>query len=264
MTLVGAASELVLAARLVIAGCKTNPALCLNQAGIYAADIVAPEAIIGTGAVTTGSTLILGKTEDSVKKLSRQLVNVFDEFYKTKTFNTQPVAGFIKGETAAGANLSTKTADYVKSLQKDNTAKLVSIFNKQNPNAELNVFGKPLQQVLGPGGSDTRGKIKVFASEKLTEDEIISFATSLTGGIPFKEQILPDGRLMYVKINDNQTIKQSNNQTIKQSNNQTINLRDFSASAEKTGARWTIEIIGNSDIKTVSKTSLNRFEVKFR
>ena len=248
MTLVGAASELVLAARLVIAGCKTNPALCLNQAGIYAADIVAPEAIIGTGAVTTGSTLILGKTEDSVKKLSRQLVNVFDEFYKTKTFNIQPVAGFIKGETAAGANLSTKTADYVKSLQKDNTAKLVSIFNKQNPNAELNVFGKPLQQVLGPGGSDTRGKTKVFASEKLTEDEIISFATSLTGGIPFKEQILPDGRLMYAKINDNQT----------------INLRDFSASAEKTGARWTIEIIGNSDIKTVSKTSLNRFEVKFR
>lgn len=183
-----------------------------------------------------------------MKKLSRQLVNVFDEFYKTKTFNTQPVAGFIKGETAAGANLSTKTADYVKSLQKDNTAKLVSIFNKQNPNAELNIFGKPLQQVLGPGGSDTRGKIKVFASEKLTEDEIISFATSLTGGIPFKEQILPDGRLMYVKINDNQT----------------INLRNFSASAEKTGARWTIEIIGNSDIKTVSKTSLNRFEVKFR
>lgn len=167
MTLVGAAPELVLAARLVIAGCKTNPALCLNQAGIYAADIVAPEAIIGTGAVTTGSTLILSKTEDSVKKLSRQLVNVFDEFYKTKTFNTQPVAGFIKGETAAGANLSTKTADDVKSLQKDNTAKLVSIFNKQNPNAELNVFGKPLQQVLGPGGSDTRGKTKVFASEKI-------------------------------------------------------------------------------------------------
>ncbi|OZM22205.1 hypothetical protein CEO49_01070 [Klebsiella variicola] len=101
---------------------------------------------------------------------------------------------------------------------------------------------------MGPGGSDTRGKTKVFASEKLTEDEIISFATSLTGGIPFKEQILPDGRLMYAKINDNQT----------------INLREFSASAEKTGARWTIDIIGNPDIKAASKTSLNRFEVKFR
>jgi filamentous hemagglutinin len=70
-TLVGAAPELVLAVRLAIAGCKTNPALCLNQAGIFAADIVAPEAIIRTGAVTTGSTLILGKTEDSVRKLSR-------------------------------------------------------------------------------------------------------------------------------------------------------------------------------------------------
>lgn len=231
-----------------IAGCKTNPALCLNQAGIYAADIVAPEAIIGTGAVTTGSTLILGKTEDSLKKLSQQLVKAYDELNITKTLNIQPVAGFIKGETVAGTGLSTKTADYVKSLQKDNTAKLVSIFNKQNPNAELNVFGKSLQQVLGPGGSDTRGKTKVFASEKLTEDEIISFATSLTGGIPFKEQILPDGRLMYAKINDNQT----------------INLREFSASAEKTGARWTIDIIGNPDIKAASKTSLNRFEVKFR
>ncbi|MFP8419099.1 DUF637 domain-containing protein [Klebsiella michiganensis] len=248
VTLVGAAPELVLAARLAIAGCKTNPALCLNQAGIYAADIVAPEAIIGTGAITAGSTLILGKTEDSMKTLGRQLVNVFDEFNQTKRFNTQPVASFIKGETVSGANLSTKTADYVKSLQRDNTAKLVGVFNKQNPNAELNVFGKSLQQVLGPGGSDTRGRTKVFASEKLTEDEIISFATSLTGGIPFKESVLSEGRLMYAKINDNQT----------------INIRNFSTSSEITGARWTIEIIGNADIKSVSKASLNRFEVKFR
>ncbi|HFT4300800.1 TPA: POTRA domain-containing protein [Klebsiella quasipneumoniae] len=73
------------------------------------------------------------------------------------------------------------------------------------------------------------------------------FPVSLDVGAD-KEQILPDGRLMYAKINDNQT----------------INLREFSASAEKTGARWTIDIIGNPDIKAASKTSLNRFEVKFR
>ncbi|MDQ2201145.1 hypothetical protein [Klebsiella pasteurii] len=182
------------------------------------------------------------------RDMLRQLVNVFDEFNQTKRFNTQPVASFIKGETASGANLSTKTADYVKSLQRDNTAKLVGVFNKQNPNAELNVFGKYLQQVLGPGGSDTRGRTKVFASEKLTEDEIISFATFLTGGIPFKESVLSEGRLMYAKINDNQT----------------INIRNFSTSSEITGARWTIEIIGNADIKSASKTSLNRFEVNFR
>ncbi|MBW5928503.1 hypothetical protein CFM96_07425 [Klebsiella michiganensis] len=99
---------------------------------------------------------------------------------------------------------------------------------------------------FGPGGSDTRGRTKVFASEKLTEDEIISFATSLTGGIPFKESVLSEGRLMYAKINDNQT----------------INIRNFSTSSEITGARWTIEIIENTE--SVSKTSLNRFEVEFR
>ncbi|MDK5223124.1 DUF637 domain-containing protein [Serratia nevei] len=149
MTLVGAAPELVLAARLAIAGCKTNPALCLNQAGIYAADIVAPEAIIGTGAVTTGSTLILGKTEDSVRKLSRQLVNASDELYKTKTFNTQPVADFIKGETAAGANLSTKTADYLRDMQKVNTNQLVKVFDPKQNESKLNVFGQQFEQVLG-------------------------------------------------------------------------------------------------------------------
>ena len=45
---------------------------------------------------------------------------------------------------------------------------------------------------------------------------------------------------------------------------QTINLRNFSATAEKIGARWIIEIIGISDIKVASKTLLTRVEVKFR
>lgn len=61
LTLLGAAPELVAAARLVITGCKTNPALCLNQAGIYAADIAAPDAVIGTGAIASGTTLVVGK-----------------------------------------------------------------------------------------------------------------------------------------------------------------------------------------------------------
>jgi filamentous hemagglutinin len=45
-------------------------------------------------------------------------VNASDELYKTKTFNTQPVADFIKEEMAVGANLSTKTADYLRDMQK--------------------------------------------------------------------------------------------------------------------------------------------------
>ncbi|MFN2995547.1 DUF637 domain-containing protein [Serratia plymuthica] len=247
MTLVGAAPELVLAARLAIAGCKTNPALCLNQAGIYAADIVAPEAIIGTGAITTGSTLILGKTEDSVKKLTQQLVTTSDELYKTKNFNAQPVADFIKGETAAGTNLSTKTADYLRGVQKTNTDQLVKIFDQKQSDTKLSVFGRQFEQVLGDGGSDRKGKTKVFASQTLTEREIFDYAQSLIGGIPLKEVITPKGTVYFAKSGD-----------------MTVNLRNYSSSAGETQARWTIDIIGNERIKNAVGIASNKYELKFR
>jgi len=247
MTLVGAAPELVLAARLVIAGCKTNPALCLNQAGIYAADIVAPEAIIGTGAVTTGSTLILGKTEDSLKKLSQQLVKAYDELNITKTLNIQPVAGFIKGETAAGTGLSTKTADYVRDIQKVNTSQLVKLFDKSQPDGNINIFGKSIAQVLGDGGSNRKGTTKVFASEALNEKDIYNYAQSLTGGIPLIEVRNAKGVVYYAKYDG-----------------KIINLRNYSTSAQESKARWTIDIIGNKDINKVSNLSDNKFEIKFR
>ncbi|CAI0712754.1 DUF637 domain-containing protein [Serratia quinivorans] len=247
ITLVGAAPELVLAARLAIASCKTNPALCLNQAGIYAADIVAPEAIIGTGAVTTGSTLILGKTEDSVKKLTQQLVKTSDELYKTKNFNAQPVADFIKGETAAGTNLSTKTADYLRGVQKTNTDQLVKIFDQKQSDTKLSVFGRQFEQVLGDGGSDRKGKTKVFASQTLTEREIFDYAQSLIGGIPLKEVITPKGTVYFAKSGD-----------------MTVNLRNYSSSAGETQARWTIDIIGNERIKNAVGIASNKYELKFR
>ncbi|MEQ0254860.1 DUF637 domain-containing protein, partial [Klebsiella sp. CN_Kp116] len=247
VTLVGAAPELVLAARLAIAGCKTNPALCLNQAGIYAADIVAPEAIIGTGAITAGSTLILGKTEDSMKTLGRQLVNIFDEFNQTKRFNTQPVASFIKGETASGANLSTKTADYVRDIQKVNTSQLVKLFDKSQPDGNINIFGKSIAQVLGDGGSNRKGTTKVFASESLNDKDIYTYAQSLAGGTPLIEVRNSKGVVYYAKYDG-----------------KIINLRNYSASAQESKARWTIDIIGNKDINKASNLSDNKFELKFR
>ncbi|WP_336843903.1 DUF637 domain-containing protein [Serratia nevei] len=247
MTLVGAAPELVLAARLAIAGCKTNPALCLNQAGIYAADIVAPEAIIGTGAVTTGSTLILGKTEDSVRKLSRQLVNASDELYKTKTFNTQPVADFIKGETAAGTNLSTKTADYLRDMQKVNTNQLVKVFDPKQNDSKLNVFGQQFEQVLGEGGSNKQGNSKVFSTEKLSQQVIFDYAQSLTGGKPLTELPTAPGR--FYAVLDNGGI---------------LNLRNVSRSSDETKARWTIEIKGNEQFEALQGKVKKRIEIKFR
>ncbi|HCI6746672.1 TPA: DUF637 domain-containing protein [Klebsiella variicola subsp. variicola] len=247
MTLVGAAPELVLAARLVIAGCKTNPALCLNQAGIYAADIVAPEAIIGTGAVTTGSTLILGKTEDSLKKLSQQLVKAYDELNITKTLNIQPVAGFIKGETAAGAGLSTKTAAYVRDIQKINTDQLVKVFDPNQSSDKLNVFGKEFAQVLGDGGSNIQGNTKVFATEGLSQQQIFDYAQSLTGGKPLIEIPTAPGRF-YAKLDDGST----------------INLRNYSESSDKTKARWTIDIIGNQKLSEIQGKVKKKIEIKFR
>jgi filamentous hemagglutinin len=244
---VGAAPELVLAARLAIAGCKTNPALCLNQAGIYAADIVAPEAIIGTGAVTTGSTLILGKTEDSVRKLSRQLVNASDELYKTKTFNTQPVADFIKGETAAGANLSTKTADYLRDMQKVNTNQLVKVFDPKQNESKLNVFGQKFEQVLGEGGGNKSGTTKVFATERLSDREILDYAQSLAGTVPLDSKKTPKGMVYYAK-----------------KDGLTINLREYSSSDKKTEARWTIDIIGKSSVIDAFGKNVDQVEIKFR
>ncbi|WP_428847987.1 hypothetical protein [Serratia marcescens] len=248
MTLVGAAPELVLAARLAIAGCKTNPALCLNQAGIYAADIVAPEAIIGTGAVTTGSTLILGKTEDSVRKLSRQLVSASDELYKTKTFNTQPVADFIKGETTAGTNLSTKTADYLRDMQKVNTSQLVKVFDPKQNESKLNVFGQQFEQVLGEGGSNKQGNTKVFATENLSKQEIFDYAQSLTGGKPLIE--VRKDALWTVVLNEKTGEK--------------LTLRSVSSSKEDTKARWTIDIIDNEQLNALQGKVKKRVEIKFR
>ncbi|HHR1265239.1 TPA: DUF637 domain-containing protein [Klebsiella oxytoca] len=113
MTLITAAPDLMLAARLVISSCKSNPALCLNQAGIHAIDMVAPEAAIGTNALTAGSVWVLGKSETSVQGLAQKLLSTSDELYRSGRINTSPLAEFIKGETNTSINLPVKTKDYL-------------------------------------------------------------------------------------------------------------------------------------------------------
>lgn len=118
LTILGAAPEIVLAARLIIAGCKTNPALCVNQAGIYAVDIIAPEAIIGTGPIVAGTTLVVGKTIDSTKKLAQQVVYTADTSLKNKNFNLQSVSDTIKHELESGSLFKVDNAQLGKKLGK--------------------------------------------------------------------------------------------------------------------------------------------------
>ncbi|WP_420284587.1 DUF637 domain-containing protein [Serratia liquefaciens] len=247
LTLLGAAPELVAAARLIITGCKTNPALCLNQAGIYAADIAAPNAVIGTGAIASGSTLVVGKTADAAKTLAQQTVKTVDESLKSRVFNTQPVADLVKAQTATDARLSAQTAEKLQALQKTSTDQLVKVFDPKQSESKLSVFGQQFEQVLGEGGGNKSGTTKVFATEKLSRQEIIDYAQSLAGAVPLEAKNTPQGMVYYAK-----------------KDGVTINLREYSDSKEQTKARWTIDIIGNESLEALQGKVKKRIEIKLR
>nr|WP_254603966.1 DUF637 domain-containing protein [Serratia marcescens] len=247
LTLLGAAPELVAAARLVITGCKTNPALCLNQAGIYAADIAAPDAVIGTGAIASGTTLVVGKTQDAAKTLAQQTVKTVDESLKSRVFNTQPVADLVKAQTAADARLSAQAAEKLQALQKTSTDQLVKVFDPKQSESKLSVFGQQFEQVLGEGGGNKSGTTKVFATEKLSRQEIIDYAQSLAGTVPLEAKNTPQGMVYYAK-----------------KDGVTINLREYSDSKEQTKARWTIDIVGKSSVGDAVGQKVKKVEIKFR
>lgn len=135
-----------------------------------------PDAAIDTGAITSGATLIVGKTQDTTTKLAQQLSKTADDLYVSKALNIRPIGDFIKGETASGANLSTQTADYMRNIKKTNTAQLVRMFDSKQSENKLNVFGKEFAQVLGEGGSNKQGNTKVFATEILSTQDIFNYA----------------------------------------------------------------------------------------
>ncbi|MEQ5971393.1 hypothetical protein U2J09_08655 [Serratia liquefaciens] len=143
--------------------------------------------------------------------------------------------------------MSTKTADYLRDMQKANTDQLVKLFDKTQPDGSVTVFGKSIAQVLGEGGSNKTGTAKVFATERLSELEIIDYAQSLAGAVPLEEKRTPLGTI-YVAKKDGMT----------------INLRDFSSSQEDTKARWTIDVIGDKSVTDVVGEKVKRVEIKFR
>lgn len=118
---------------------------------------------------------------------------------------------------------------------------------KTQPDGSVTVFGKSIAQVLGEGGSNKYGTAKVFATERLSEREIIDYAQSLAGTVPLEEKRTPLGTI-YVAKKDGMT----------------INLRDFSSSQEDTKARWTIDVIGDKSVTDVVGEKVKRVEIKFR
>jgi hypothetical protein len=109
----------------------------------------------------------------------------------------------------------------------------------------LTISGKQIQATPAgtPGGSNLSGTTKVFDSQSLTDEQIRDYAQQLAGDVPLK-QVAPN--VYNAKLADG---------TI-------INLRSVSSSRQKTGARWTIDLIGNSSVSAVTKRK--PVEMKFR
>ena len=118
---------------------------------------------------------------------------------------------------------------------------------KTQPDGSVTVFGKSIAQVLGEGWSNKYGTTKVFATEKLSRQEIIDYAQSLAGAVPLEEKKTPKGMVYFAK-----------------KDGVIINLRDFSKSEDDTKARWTIEIIKNEQLNNLQGKVKKPVEIKFR
>lgn len=162
-------------------------------------------------------------------------------------FNTQPVADLVKTQTATDARLSAQTAEKLRELQKTGTDQLVNVFDPKQGESKLNVFGQQFEQVLGEGGGNKSGTTKVFATEKLSRQEIIDYAQSLAGAVPLEAKKTPKGMVYFAK-----------------KDGVIINLRDFSKSEDDTKARWTIEIIKNEQLNNLQGKVKKPVEIKFR
>ncbi|WP_338016065.1 DUF637 domain-containing protein [Photorhabdus laumondii] len=102
--LIAASAEMATAGRVALEGCKTNPALCLNNVGIFVADAVAPEAAVGTGVLAAGTVKVLGSTKEGAKDLAEGLSHAGMQVAEALTPGGVGAAGIIgAGKTAAEA-----------------------------------------------------------------------------------------------------------------------------------------------------------------
>ncbi len=96
--LIAGSAEIATAGRVALEGCKTNPALCLNNVGIFVADTVAPEAAVGTGVLAAGTVKVLGNTKEGAKDLAEGLSNTSKPLLRNAKPDTDAVASLIENE----------------------------------------------------------------------------------------------------------------------------------------------------------------------
>ncbi|WP_350307569.1 DUF637 domain-containing protein, partial [Photorhabdus viridis] len=110
--LIAGSAEMATAGRVALKGCKTNPALCLNNVGIFVADAIAPEAAVGTGVLATGTVKVLGNTQEGVKNLAEELSHVSKPLLSNAKPDTHAVTRLIENEKLyAGKGTSLPSKD---------------------------------------------------------------------------------------------------------------------------------------------------------
>nr|WP_256125069.1 filamentous hemagglutinin N-terminal domain-containing protein [Photorhabdus luminescens] len=96
--LIAGSAEMATAGRVALEGCKTNPALCLNNVGIFVADAVAPEAAVGTGVLAAGAVKVLGNSKEGAKDLAEGLSHASKPLLSNAKPDTHAVASLIEKE----------------------------------------------------------------------------------------------------------------------------------------------------------------------
>ncbi|WP_118988299.1 DUF6883 domain-containing protein [Photorhabdus sp. CRCIA-P01] len=96
--LIAGSAEMATAGRIALEGCKANPALCLNNVGIFVADAVAPEAAVGTGVLAAGAVKVLGNSKEGAKNLAEELSHASEPLLRNAKPDTHAVASLIENE----------------------------------------------------------------------------------------------------------------------------------------------------------------------
>lgn len=96
--LIAGSAEMATAGRVALEGCKTNPALCLNNVGIFVADTVVPEAAVGTGVLAAGAVKVLGNSKEGAKDLAEGLSHASKPLLSNAKPDTHAVASLIENE----------------------------------------------------------------------------------------------------------------------------------------------------------------------
>ncbi|WP_232832676.1 hypothetical protein, partial [Photorhabdus sp. CRCIA-P01] len=203
--LIAGSAEMATAGRIALEGCKANPALCLNNVGIFVADAVAPEAAVGTGVLAAGAVKVLGNSKEGAKNLAEELSHASEPLLRNAKPDTHAVASLMENTRNQSANIRIN--------------EISELFEYNHSRMGIQIGDRTLIEMPNKGNS------KIFSGA--SEAEVKQYFMELTGS-----KNLPAGRSIPGK---------GNIYTVKTPKG-TFNLRDFSASSSETGSVWTIDI----------------------